>query len=92
MRITVICNDEEYAEIKRRAGLVPLSTWLKSVALLGVGVDVEAVRRIEKVVSGSDDRARRTGGHPVDCQCMNCVGYRRFEQQRAEKAAEKKKK
>src|ERR1700687_5080278 len=29
-RITVLCSKEEYAEIKRQAGLVPLSTWIKS--------------------------------------------------------------
>jgi hypothetical protein len=38
MRITVIVTDQEYAEIKRRAGLIPLSTWLKSIALHGIEI------------------------------------------------------
>lgn len=33
MRTTVILTDAEYAEVKRRAGLVPLSRWFKELAL-----------------------------------------------------------
>ena len=33
MRITVIVTDEEYAEIRRKAGLVPLSAWIRSMVL-----------------------------------------------------------
>ncbi len=31
MRITVILTDEEYVEAKRRAGLIPLSRWFRSL-------------------------------------------------------------
>ena len=33
MRITVIVTPEEHAKIKRAAGLVPLSAWMKHVAM-----------------------------------------------------------
>jgi hypothetical protein len=33
MRISVIVTPEEHAKIKRAAGLVPLSAWMKSLAL-----------------------------------------------------------
>jgi len=38
-RITVVCTDAEYAEIKGKAGLVPLSVWIKSQVLNGTGYD-----------------------------------------------------
>lgn len=50
MRITVVCSDEEYREIKKRAGLVPLSTWLKSLALNGIQV-AELRERQEQALS-----------------------------------------
>jgi hypothetical protein len=33
MRVTVILTDAEYAEVKRRAGLIPLSAWFRNMAL-----------------------------------------------------------
>jgi hypothetical protein len=30
MRVTVIFTDEEYGKVKERAGLIPLSRWIKS--------------------------------------------------------------
>jgi hypothetical protein len=33
MRISVIVTPEEHAKIKRAAGLVPLSAWMKTLAL-----------------------------------------------------------
>src|SRR5216683_253228 len=33
MRVTVLLSNEEYAEVRMRAGLVPLSRWFKNLAL-----------------------------------------------------------
>jgi hypothetical protein len=32
-RITLVCTEGEYGELKRRAGLVPLSVWIKAQCL-----------------------------------------------------------
>jgi hypothetical protein len=39
MRITVLVTDEEYAKIKRAAGLIPLSAWLKHLAMCACDAD-----------------------------------------------------
>jgi len=36
-RVVVLLSDEELAEVKRRAGLVPLSAWIRAM-VLGMGV------------------------------------------------------
>jgi hypothetical protein len=46
-RVTVILTDEEYTQVKREAGLIPLSAWFRSKTI-GAGED-KAVRRDEPV-------------------------------------------
>jgi hypothetical protein len=41
-RITVLMSEEELREVRRRAGLVPLSRYMKEAALKGVGSKLEA--------------------------------------------------
>lgn len=57
MRVQVILTNEELVEVKKRAGLVPLSRWFKNLALGG------SDRNIGEVVRGSSrevcEEARR---------------------------------
>lgn len=49
MRIQVVVSEEEYATIKAKAELVPLSTWIKSVVLREfAAMSPEAISQIEK--------------------------------------------
>jgi hypothetical protein len=43
-RVTVILSDEEYAHVRKCAGLVPLSRWFKSLAIPVEPLTVEKIR------------------------------------------------
>jgi hypothetical protein len=57
MRITVVCTDEQYAEIKKRAGIIPLSSWLKHVAL-AEAVAFEGKANVDRLEKESDGRSK----------------------------------
>lgn len=78
MRVTVILTDEEYGEVKKRAGLIPLSAWFRSVALEQAGAlpipkkTVIAVRevmakgsKVDAVAEIQFDGSYKTGGDEI---------------------------
>ena len=79
MRITVILNDDEYAEVRRRANLVPLSAWFRNLALgdrsvlergeLSEGNHGKAVRRSKPVRLA--ERSVAAPGRPEHSGCRH---------------------
>ena len=65
MRITVVCSEAEYAEIKAQAGLVPLSRWIKS-KVLGLAGEVRHESAVDQsmLVAPSIYMDERSAGKP----------------------------
>lgn len=59
IRVSVLLNEAEYAEVKRKAGLVPLSAWFRNLANLGGEV------RVENSADKPAERTNTGGANPV---------------------------
>jgi len=64
IRLTLLLKPAEYAEAKRRAGLIPLSTWFRNIAL-GDGTNSGLLRGsgIRVGGGGADAEERSEAGH-----------------------------
>jgi len=73
-RIVVLCKDEEYDFIRERAGKVPLSRWLKGLAIPD---------EIQPQIEGTEPRSKtiaRTCEHGTGAgfRCWKCGGLARI--------------
>jgi hypothetical protein len=68
-RITVLVSEEEYKTIKEKAGLIPLSTWMKANALSNL---VMTLPPEQGPYEHSAPRAPQMERHPKSCQCRVC--------------------
>ena len=57
-RVVVLLSDEEYEDIRGRAGLVPLSAWFRALAFSGKKVSRAAVA-VEKIRASDPMAAER---------------------------------
>jgi hypothetical protein len=55
-KVAVILTGEELAEVKRRAGLVPLSAWFRSLALSGGNLEVPKVNNLARDMPDAPSR------------------------------------
>lgn len=85
MRITVVCTEEEYREIKKRAGLIPLSTWFKHIALAEAGAFEGPTRKraaprrqsaqVSAAVVPADSEVCEHGAAQAQCRKWGCKFY-----------------
>ena len=67
-RVTVILTDEQYAQVRSKAGLIPLSAWFRDLGL-NAGLTVEDLRReLHEVPPGAlkDVPPKKHGKHFMD--------------------------
>lgn len=77
MRVTVILSDEEYAEAKRRAGLIPLSAWFRSMAFGDFGAETVRKDGTVRVVRGSASAPKRPDKPPAASWAEACPHHKR---------------
>jgi hypothetical protein len=90
-RVTVILSDDEYTQVRTKAGAVPLSRWFRDLALTEYielkaeftdRASITAPELAEQLPSPSESRSEPSLAHHTaasnrfTCMCESCVNWR----------------
>jgi hypothetical protein len=81
-RVTVILSDDEYAEVRTKAGEVPLSRWFRNLAIYPKTITVhkpQPMKREPKEANTEVPPGRfyhTASSNRLNCLCPSCVAYR----------------